>query len=89
MKRWVCRSPGGVVRAALLCWLMGFGALSWAQAPADPLQPFNRAMFAFNDGVDRVLIRPLAVGYRKILPQRLRDGVNNFFNNLRAPTTLD
>jgi len=55
---------------------------------SDPLQPFNRAMFAFNDAVDRALIRPLAVGYRAVLPQQMRNGVNNFFNNLRAPTTL-
>ena len=54
----------------------------------DPLQPFNRAMFGFNDVVDRALIRPLAVGYRAVLPEQIRDGVNNFFNNLRAPTTL-
>jgi len=45
-------------------------------------------MFAFNDAVDRALIRPLAVGYRAVLPQQMRNGVNNFFNNLRAPTTL-
>jgi len=55
---------------------------------SDPLQPFNRAMFAFNDAVDRALLRPLAVGYRAVLPQQMRNGVNNFFNNLRAPTTL-
>jgi len=59
-----------------------------AQATSDPVQSFNRAMFAFNDAVDRALIRPLAVGYRAVLPQRMRNGVNNFFNNLRAPTTL-
>jgi len=78
-----------LLRAALVCLLLaGLSPAAWAQSTADPWQPFNRAMFAFNDGVDRVLIRPLAVGYRKVFPQRLRDGVNNFFNNLRAPTTL-
>jgi len=59
-----------------------------AQATSDPVQSFNRAMFAFNDAVDRALIRPLAIGYRAVLPKRIRIGVNNFFNNLRAPTTL-
>jgi len=45
-------------------------------------------MFTFNDAVDRALLRPLAIGYRAVLPQQMRNGVNNFFNNLRAPTTL-
>ena len=59
-----------------------------AEKTPDPFQPFNRAIFTFNDAVDRVVFRPLAVGYRAVLPQPVRNGVNNFFNNLRAPTTL-
>ena len=68
----------------LLFSLIGAGA----DTSQDPLQPFNRAMFAFNDVVDRAMIRPLAVGYRAALPQKMRNGVDNFFDNLRAPTTL-
>ena len=78
--------PTGVLLTALV--LAGNPMSASAQAASDPLQPFNRAMFAFNDAVDRALIRPLAVGYRAVLPQQMRNGVNNFFNNLRAPTTL-
>jgi len=79
----------GLFKASLLTLVMlsaPGGAI--AETAADPFQPFNRAMFTFNDAVDRVLIRPLAVGYRAVLPQQIRNGVNNFFNNLRAPTTL-
>jgi phospholipid-binding lipoprotein MlaA len=68
--------------------VVGFSHPTSAQSTADPIQPFNRAIYNFNDGVDKILIRPLAVGYRKFIPARLRSGVNNFFNNLRAPTTL-
>ena len=79
----------GLFKASLLPLVMlsaPGGAV--AETTPDPLQPFNRAMFTFNDAVDRVLIRPLAVGYRAVLPQPIRNGVSNFFDNLRAPTTL-
>ncbi len=76
----------GVLLAALMLLASPVGA--GADTAQDPLQPFNRAMFTFNDVVDRALIRPLAVGYRAVLPQPIRNGVNNFFDNLRAPTTL-
>ena len=76
----------GAFLSALILFATPIGA--GADTANDPLQPFNRAMFAFNDVVDRTLIRPLAVGYRAVLPQQIRDGVNNFFDNLRAPTTL-
>ena len=79
----------GLLRGALLVLVMlSAPASALAEPTPDPLQPFNRAMFTFNDAVDRVVFRPLAVGYRAVLPQRVRNGVNNFFNNLRAPTTL-
>ena len=84
-----CRlRPRAFVSLLILTALLGVATPSWAQTAADPFQSFNRAMFTFNDAVDRAVIRPLAVGYTKILPQRMRDGVNNFFNNLRAPTTF-
>lgn len=52
------------------------------QDPADPLEGFNRVMYRFNDGLDRVLIKPLAQGYQAIMPAPLDRGVTNFFNNL-------
>ncbi|HET7200207.1 MAG TPA: VacJ family lipoprotein [Burkholderiales bacterium] len=50
--------------------------------PADPLEPLNRAVFGFNDAADRVLIRPVARGYRAVVPGPVRTGVSNFFSNL-------
>ena len=79
----------GILKGALLVLVMlSAPGTTLAEPVPDPLQPFNRAMFTFNDVVDRAVFRPLAVGYRAVLPQRVRNGVNNFFNNLRAPTTL-
>ena len=48
--------------------------------PADPLEPFNRAMFSFNDAVDGVVMKPVAKGYRSVVPGFLRTGISNFFS---------
>jgi phospholipid-binding lipoprotein MlaA len=50
--------------------------------PKDPLEPFNRAMFSFNDAVDGAVIKPVARGYRAVVPGIVRTGVSNVFSNL-------
>lgn len=52
---------------------------------SDPFEGFNRAVFAFNEGVDRALLEPLARGYRAATPKVLRTGVSNALHNLRSP----
>jgi phospholipid-binding lipoprotein MlaA len=54
-----------------------------AANPRDPLEPFNRGVYQFNDVVDRAVIKPVATAYRDVLPSPIRNGVNNFFNNLQ------
>ena len=54
----------------------------------DPLQNFNRKVYAFNDFADRVAIRPVAVGYRKITNDTSRRLVSNFFANIESPITI-
>lgn len=48
----------------------------------DPIEGFNRAMFSLNEGLDTVVIKPVAQGYDTTLPQPLRNGVTNFFGNI-------
>ena len=48
----------------------------------DPFEPFNRAMFSFNETVDDAVLQPVAKGYRAVLPELARTGVSNFFSNL-------
>jgi phospholipid-binding lipoprotein MlaA len=50
--------------------------------PADPLEPFNRSVFSFNDGVDRAILKPVATAYRDVTPSPVRTGVTNFFGNI-------
>ena len=50
--------------------------------PKDPIEGFNRAVFAFNEGLDSVIIKPVAEGYQAVLPSPVRTGVTNFFGNI-------
>jgi phospholipid-binding lipoprotein MlaA len=54
----------------------------------DPYEPFNRRMFDFNQFADRVAIRPVAVGYRKITNETTRRLISNFFANIESPITI-
>lgn len=51
----------------------------------DPMEGMNRGMFAFNDAVDDILLKPVAKGYRAVVPKPVRSGLRNFLNNLRSP----
>ena len=53
--------------------------------PRDPLEPWNRAVYKFNDKVDQALARPVATAYRRVVPVEIRDRVRNFFANLADP----
>ena len=50
--------------------------------PRDPLEGFNRAMYSFNDGFDQAIGKPVATGYRDVLPAPIRTWVRNFFSNI-------
>ena len=58
------------------------------EAASDPLESFNRRVFAFNDVMDRYLLSPLASGYHYVTPDFLEIGVNNFFANLSDLNSL-
>ncbi len=51
----------------------------------DPIEPFNRAMFWFNDKVDVYALEPVAKGWDTIAPNRVQKCLSNFFQNLRFP----
>lgn len=51
----------------------------------DPLEPMNRAIFDFNDVVDKALLKPVAQGYRAVVPPFGRERVRDALKNLRSP----
>jgi phospholipid-binding lipoprotein MlaA len=54
----------------------------------DPLEPTNRVVYAVSDGVDTVVLRPLALAYRHLVPQTVRDHTHNVLGNLGSPVAL-
>jgi phospholipid-binding lipoprotein MlaA len=71
------------VTAAMLA-----GCATPAPRRDDPYEKFNRKMYAFNNFADRVAIRPVAVGYRKITNDTSRRLIGNFFANVESPVTI-
>jgi phospholipid-binding lipoprotein MlaA len=51
----------------------------------DPLEPMNRAVFDVNDAIDTAIGKPIAEGYRNVLPQFVRDRIRAFIDNLQEP----
>ena len=82
MKKLFCSASA---RAGLL--LLALVMTGCASGPnanrRDPLEPFNRGVFQFNDALDRAVVKPVATAYRDVLPSPVRTGVTNFFNNLQ------
>jgi phospholipid-binding lipoprotein MlaA len=86
-----CRAAGPAVAAIALLLLAGCASQAQriaAQPVGDPIEPLNRKVFAFNDSLDRALLRPAAVGWKKGTPPQFRTGVGNFIDNALMPVTI-
>jgi phospholipid-binding lipoprotein MlaA len=66
--------------AALL--VSGCASTSDRSEAYDPWEGLNRKTYAFNDALDRAVMKPLAQGYQKVTPEFAQEGVNNFYSNL-------
>jgi phospholipid-binding lipoprotein MlaA len=68
----------------LLAMLVLTGCATGPDAhPQDPLEPWNRTVYQFNDVIDTNVLKPVATTYVNVTPDTVRRGVNNFFNNIR------
>lgn len=54
----------------------------------DPLEPMNRAIFDFNQALDKNAIRPVAIAYRDVVPEFARDGLHNAYQNFGEPVVF-
>jgi phospholipid-binding lipoprotein MlaA len=86
-------TPRAAVLAVLCLGVLG-GCASVPTDPAaraefnankDPFEPLNRQIFRFNLALDRALIKPLALGYRRVLPAKARDALRHVLDNLNEP----
>jgi len=73
-----CARIAHLVAACVLAASAGCSSVN----PRDPLEPYNRTMYGFNDAVDQNVLKPVAEGYRSVVPQIVRTGVRNFFSNI-------
>ena len=73
----------GALAAAIV--MAGCATQGGSPSERDPFEPVNRAVFEFNDNADRFVFKPVAEGYRFVLPDMVRTGIRNFFSNLRDP----
>ena len=81
--------PRAAPLALAIAILAGLAGCTIAKPRADdPWEGFNRKMYAFNDAADKAVIRPVAVGYRKVTSANVRRVVANFFANIKMPITI-
>ncbi|MEO5596951.1 MAG: MlaA family lipoprotein [Lysobacteraceae bacterium] len=53
----------------------------------DPWERYNRSVYRFNKRFDKALLKPLALGYVRVVPKPVRNSVAHFFENLVQPIT--
>jgi len=76
---------GRYLLATVLFMFAGMALAQSSTAPGDPRDPwenYNRAMFQFNEGLDRALLKPLAYAYKAVVPEPARQCVGNIFGNI-------
>ena len=73
--------------SALIFLFLNFSAKSNAEEVKDCFEGLNRATFAFNQGLDKAILKPIANGYRK-LPMPIRTGTSNVLSNLSNLVTI-
>jgi phospholipid-binding lipoprotein MlaA len=72
-----------IVAALLLaCLACGCTAMTDRADAYDPWEGMNRKTFAFNDAVDRAVLKPVAQAYQKVTPAFMQQGIGNFYANL-------
>lgn len=80
-------------RPLLVLLLAGLSACATTQTSDneppenDPWESFNRSMFAANRFGDKIVYKPFGKAYKAVVPSFARKGVNNFFDNLRTPSS--
>lgn len=76
LTRLIVQIGGLFFAASLLC------GCATASNPRDPFERFNRGVYQFNEQLDRAILKPVAEGYRAVLPPFVRQSVSNVFSNL-------
>jgi phospholipid-binding lipoprotein MlaA len=77
---------------ACVCFLLLCGCVTLppgsTRSPRDPWERMNRTTYAFNDKLDKAVLRPVARTYHRVTPRFMQTGVRNFLGNLSYPITI-
>ena len=76
------RRRPALARAALAVAVALLAGCAAAPSRDDPLEPMNRALYEFHDTVDTAVVKPVAQAYIDVVPELIRTGVSNVFNNI-------
>ncbi len=79
------RNPTIPLVCLLACLGLG-GCASPSHNPKDPFETFNRGVYKFNDTLDKAVVKPVAKGYKAVVPSPVQKGLSNFFSNLNDVT---
>lgn len=72
-----------LMRATVLATALGLSACATTGGRADdPLEPFNRAMYAVHEPIDKHFMRPIAQAWVDYMPSIFRTAVSNYVNNI-------
>ena len=75
-----------------LCLLLLYGCATLppgtSRTPRDPWERMNRTTYKVNDALDRAILKPVAKGYHRAVPQFAQTGVSNFLTNLAYPKVM-
>ncbi len=84
--RWT--SVGPLLAGALMLGACASATSDGAVDNGDPIEPVNRVIFAVNDVLDQVVLRPVSYVYKEGVPDPIRDAVRNFLRWLKSPVIL-
>ena len=76
------RRPAMKVRALAVLAVALVAGCAAGPTRDDPLEPMNRTLYQVHDAVDTAVVKPIAQAYINVVPQLIRTGVSNVFNNI-------
>jgi phospholipid-binding lipoprotein MlaA len=76
------KSQRSTILAGLFLASISVPALAQNQQVNDPIEPINRGIFAINELIDTILVKPIVITYNAVLPKPIRTGISNVFSNL-------
>lgn len=76
------------VLSTLLLGMLISGCVKKGPNPQDPYESINRKTYQFNHFLDTLILKPVAKGYKTILPAPVRVGINNVYDNVNMVPTI-